>query len=95
MISSSILCKMHERRPCRAPRAGGGLERVRTVADESPLLLRRKHERTPLRIVLDGAEDAAVGAEIGMAHVRALDDALEREGETTEVFHRRHRGRIL
>jgi hypothetical protein len=45
--------------------------------------------------VLNGRENTAVRAEIGVAHVRAFEDAVEREREATEVFRRGHRGRIL
>jgi hypothetical protein len=82
---------MHERRTSEAPRARRRFERIGIVAKEAPLLFRCQHERAPLRIVLDRAEDAAVRAEIGMPHVRALENALECEGETAKIPYRRHR----
>jgi hypothetical protein len=81
---------MHERRPGKSPRASRGFKCIAKTANEPALLFRCQHETTPLRIVLNRGEDAAVRAEIGVTHMRALDGAFQREREAAEIIHRSH-----
>src|SRR5206468_10285676 len=42
-------------------------------------------DHAPLVIGMDGREDPAIGPEVGMPHVRALDGALHPERDASEV----------
>jgi hypothetical protein len=75
----------HGRAALETPRPLLRFEGLRTGPDELTLLIARELDHPLLQIRMQGREDAAVEAEVGMPHVRTFSGTGQRERNPSEV----------
>ena len=78
----------HFRAARAAPRTGLRREHVRLRPNERALLVRCELDHSEPHVGVERREDATVGAEVGMPHVRAFDGLVKVECDSPKVLGR-------